>query len=146
MLESLSPLLDAGVQLLAMVVLALPPVLVRACLAWLERRTAREVSAEQETRAAQLVEDAVHYAEESARKRLKAGEAVAGEPGFKMQKALAFASKEAERLGLRSLTEQGLEHLSDKIEARLGFIRADDRWLQDAKDKADAAKPTADRE
>lgn len=127
-METLTPLLDAGVQLLAMVVLAVTPVLVRAFLAWLERRTALEFSAEQERRTEQLVIDAVHYAEESARKRLKAGEREPGEPGYKMAKALAFASKEAERLGLRSLTDQGLEHLSDKLEARLGLDRDESSW------------------
>lgn len=126
-METLSPLLDAGVQMLAMAVLAITPVLVRAFLVWLERKTALEFSTAQEGRVDQLLTDAIHYAEESARKRLKANEPEPGEPGYKMRKALDFASKEAERLGLRSLLEQGAEHLSDKLEARLGLDREDER-------------------
>ena len=125
MFESVVPLLDAGIQLATMFVLAISPVLVKAFIAWLERKTALDFAAAQEDRVEQLLEQAIHYADESARKRLNVGEKEPGEPGYKMTKALAFAAKEAERMGIKSLVEQGAEHLADKLEARLGVKRHD---------------------
>jgi len=134
--QLLDVLLD-GVMVLAV---AIVPILVRAAIAWAEKKTALDFSDKQEERVEKLVNDAIHYAEESAHKRLNAGEAEMGEPGKKLEKALAFASKEAERLGLLSLVEGGAEHLADMIESKLGAKR------HDHKDAVDNVPMAAEKE
>lgn len=119
--QILDVLLD-GVMVFAV---AIVPVLVRAAIAYAEKKLSVDFSDKQERRIEKLVDDAIHYAEESAHKRLNAGEAEMGQAGKKLEKAIAFASKEAERLGVLSLVEGGAEHLADMIEARLGAKRHD---------------------
>lgn len=124
----LDNLLDLAMVFLAAVV----PILARQAIAWLERRTGLDVSEAQERKAQEMLDRALHYAEESAHKRLRRGEVEMSTGAAKMAKAVAFARGEAERLGLDRVLAASAEHLEDMLEARLGQKRHDPDDAMDA--------------
>jgi len=101
------------------------PVIATKGIRWLEARTGLQASEAQEAKVRDMLDRALHYAEESAHKRLRKGEAEMGDGVRKMAKALDFARAEASRLGLGSVITASAGHLEDMLEARLGAKRHD---------------------
>lgn len=111
--------------LLPVVVAVLTPVLLalaRRGIRELERRTDIQLSERREKQILNVVDDAIHFAEEQARKALKGKETdfeKITDSEMKMKAAIKYVRKRADEMGLDELVEKSSDELAELIESRL---------------------------
>jgi len=110
-------LTDAIIPLAVVFLTPLLIALANRAIAAFQEKTKVELSKEQRAAMEQAVHEAIHYAEEQARKALKGDKELDGES--KMQAALDYLKAKADVLELDDLTEAQADKLAALVEAKL---------------------------
>lgn len=121
-MEFWKQLLDLALDGALIFAAAIVPILIAQGIRYAESKLKVDFSEKQEAKVHDLIDRAIHYADESARKHLKAD---ADTKPDKMSKALAFITAEGKRMGLGSVLEEQADHLADMIESKIGQKRLD---------------------
>lgn len=129
----LTILSDAVIPLVMLVLTPIVTGLATRALDELQRRTDIKLTDQQERQVEKLVEDAIHYAEEKARKVAKGeGRLMPGKD--KMKTAVEHFSRRAQKAGLDDVVRESSEEIAERIEAKLFKRRleagdgGDPRW------------------
>lgn len=108
-----------------LVVLVLAPILARLAMRALEKFqewSDIRITEKQERRIRDLVEDAIHYAEEQSRKAIR-GEGTALSGPEKLETAIDHFSRRARKEGLDDIVRESSDEIGERIEAALSRKR-----------------------